>query len=69
MDEPEQNNFKGTKESIEFRLERGLIRRCGCKKYYIGSEYEKCGICAGREKAEKNLGEIEKIKLEIKLKK
>ena len=68
MDE-EQYNFKGTKESIEFRMERGLVRRCGCKKYYIGSEHEKCGICAGREKAEKNLREIEKIKSEIKLKK
>ena len=67
-EEKEPYDLKGTKESIEFRLERGLVRRCGCNKYYIGSEHEKCGLCAGRERAEKNLREIEKIKSEIKLK-
>ena len=69
IDETEQYNYKGTKESIEDRAERGLVRRCGCGKYWIGSEHERCGLCTGREKAKKNLGEIEKIKSEIKLKK
>ena len=67
-EEKELYDLKGTKESIEFRVGAGHIKKCVCGKW-IGSEYAMCGICAGREKAEKNLGEIKKIKSEIKLKK
>ena len=63
----EQQNYGGTKESLVFRAENGQIKKCVCGKW-VGSEHEKCGICAGIEKAEKNLREIEKIKSEIKLK-
>ena len=66
-EEKELYDLKGTKESIEFRVAAGHIKKCDCGKW-VGSEHEKCGLCAGTEKAEKNLREIEKIKSEIKLK-
>lgn len=68
-EEKESQTYGGTKEALVYKISAGHAKKClGCP-LLIGSEHKKCGLCAGKEKALKNLKEIENIKLEIKLKK
>lgn len=55
IEQDSDNSYTGTKESIEYRLKRGLVKKCPSCTKTIGSSWKRCGECISNQRAAENL--------------